>query len=104
MGQRDEPKRTSVRGPLATAPTSDSAPEASEVLSPTEVKRALLLDHLHDRIDQLCMRLDALGSRIDSQQTRLDMRMIMIEAELRELPGMIERGMRAALEDEANGT
>ena len=31
------------------------------------------------------------------------MRIMMIEAELRELPGMIERGMRAALEEEANG-
>ena len=96
MGTRQEPKLASFRGLSAASQTG-------EVLSPTETRRTLLLDHLHDRIDQLCMRLDALGSRLNSQETRVDMRIMMIEAELRELPGMIERGMRAALEEEANG-
>jgi hypothetical protein len=47
--------------------------------------------------------LDAIGSRIDTQQTRIETRIFMIEAELGELPRIIERSMRAALDDEANG-
>ena len=82
---------------------SDAASQPGEVLSPLEIRRALLLDHLHDRIDQLCLRLDAIGSRIDTQQTRIETRIFMIEAELGELPRIIERSMRAALDDEANG-
>jgi hypothetical protein len=62
-----------------------------------------LLDHLHDRVDLLCMRLEAMRSRIDSQQMHVDARIIMLEAELRALPEIIERSMRAALDDEAKG-
>jgi hypothetical protein len=104
MVQRAKPKRKSARRSKVATPTS-SQPESEShaARSITEIRRELLLDHIHDRIDQLCVRLDALGSRIDSQQTRFDTRLLMIEAELKELPRMIESGMRAALKEEGEG-
>jgi hypothetical protein len=101
MVQRAKPKRTSARKSTPTSSQPDPASGAAR--SVTEIRRELLLDHIHDRIDQLCVRLDALGSRIDSQQTRFDTRLVVIEAELKELPRMIERGMRAALKEEGEG-
>jgi hypothetical protein len=105
MAQRAKRKTASARRSKVATPTSpqpEAQPEAAR--SVTEIRRELLLDHIHDRIDQLCVRLDALSSRIDSQQTRFDTRLVVIEAELRELPRMIERGMRAALKEEGEGS
>jgi hypothetical protein len=103
VARRLKSKRPSDRGSDEAGTSQRPALQMHATGSPSEVKQALLLEHLSERIDQLFVRLEELGNRIDSQQTRVDTRIVVIEAELKELPRMIERGMRAALAEEAEG-
>jgi chaperonin cofactor prefoldin len=62
-------------------------------------EQTLVLEQLRSRVDQLHLRIDALSGRIDSHEARAEARLMTVDAELRELPAMIERGMRAALRE-----
>lgn len=60
---------------------------------------AVMLEQLRGRVDQLHLRIDALCSRLDSQDARAESRLLAVDAQLRELPAIIERGLLAALRD-----
>ena len=81
------------------------APEGSERCTPANPPMAMtvILDQIRARIDQLHLRADALAGRTDILQARSEARLERLEVELRELPSMIERGMRAVLREEADG-
>lgn len=83
---------------VSTAAT-DARPPAERPMASI----ATMLGQIGVRIDQLQLRADALAGRIDVLQARAEARLDRLEVEMRELPGIIERGMQAALHDEANG-
>ena len=58
-----------------------------------------LLDQIRARIDQLHLRTDSVSARLDTLQARNDVRVERLEVELRELPGMIERSLRAIVQE-----
>lgn len=84
-----------VRRAAAPAPLS---PEATNILIEQVRER---VDHFHLRIDTLCGRLDALSSRQDTRDRIDDLRLAALEAQMQELPAIIERSLRAVLREES---
>lgn len=59
----------------------------------------LAVDHVRARIDQIGSRLDALNGRYDHRDLYWEQHIHRIEEELRELPRLIENGLRAVLNE-----
>ncbi len=59
----------------------------------------LAMDHVRARIDQIGTRLDALNARYDHRDLYWEQHIHRIEEELRELPRLIENGLRAVLNE-----
>ncbi len=59
----------------------------------------LAVDHVRARIDHIASRLDALSGRYDHRDLYWEQHIHRIEEELRELPQLIENGLRAVLNE-----
>lgn len=57
------------------------------------------VDQFHLRIDSLCGRLDAFSNRQEARERLDDLRISSLEAQLQQLPNIIERSLRAVLSE-----